>query len=177
MKITSAVDLKASVERPVLGGIESGRDAAQFILLGADTVQVCTGVMKAGYECVKPMCDELLGFMAGHKFETLADFKASYKVGRLLCYRVACMQSRQIVPNYEASMSKVYGTEFNQRVAAAGINLLGLYGGLQPGSKWARLHGQLEDMYLSTVSYTIAAGTSEIQRNVIATRGLGLPRG
>jgi dihydropyrimidine dehydrogenase (NADP+)/dihydropyrimidine dehydrogenase (NAD+) subunit PreA len=58
-----------------LGGIESGNDAAQFILLGSDTVQVCTGVMKAGYECVKPMCDELLAFMAKHKFETLADFK------------------------------------------------------------------------------------------------------
>ena len=58
-----------------LGGIESGEDAAQFILLGADTVQVCTGVMKHGYECVKPMCDQLLAFMARHKFETLADFK------------------------------------------------------------------------------------------------------
>ena len=58
-----------------LGGIESGNDAAEFILLGSDTVQVCTGVMKFGYECVKPMCDELLAFMAKHKFETLADFK------------------------------------------------------------------------------------------------------
>jgi dihydropyrimidine dehydrogenase (NADP+)/dihydropyrimidine dehydrogenase (NAD+) subunit PreA len=58
-----------------LGGIESGNDAAQFILLGSDTVQVCTGVMKFGYECVKPMCEELLAFMARHKFETLADFK------------------------------------------------------------------------------------------------------
>ena len=58
-----------------LGGIESGSDAAQFILLGADTVQVCTGVMKMGYECIKPMCDELLAFMEKHKFESLADFK------------------------------------------------------------------------------------------------------
>lgn len=58
-----------------LGGIESGGDAAQFILLGSDTVQVCTGVMKAGYECVQPMCDELLAFMAKHKFEALDDFK------------------------------------------------------------------------------------------------------
>ncbi|MEO7676034.1 MAG: NAD-dependent dihydropyrimidine dehydrogenase subunit PreA [Verrucomicrobiota bacterium] len=58
-----------------LGGIESGNDAAQFILLGSDTVQVCTGVMKLGYECVKLMCDELLAFMEKHKFETLADFK------------------------------------------------------------------------------------------------------
>jgi len=58
-----------------LGGIETGNDAAEFILLGADSVQVCTGVMKAGYECVKPMCDALLAFMAKHQFETLADFK------------------------------------------------------------------------------------------------------
>ncbi len=58
-----------------IGGVESGNDAAQFILLGGDTVQVCTGVMKAGYEMVKPMCDELLAFMEKHKFETLADFK------------------------------------------------------------------------------------------------------
>ena len=49
--------------------------AAQFILLGGDTAQVCTGVMKFGYDCVKRMCDELLAFMEKHKFETIADFK------------------------------------------------------------------------------------------------------
>ena len=58
-----------------IGGVETGDDAAQFILLGGDTVQVCTGVMKFGYDMVKPMCDELLAFMEKHKFETLADFK------------------------------------------------------------------------------------------------------
>jgi len=58
-----------------IGGIETGEDAAQFLLLGADTVQVCTGVMKHGHECVKPMQAELLAFMAKHQFETLADFK------------------------------------------------------------------------------------------------------
>jgi dihydropyrimidine dehydrogenase (NADP+)/dihydropyrimidine dehydrogenase (NAD+) subunit PreA len=58
-----------------IGGIETGNDAAEFILLGADTVQVCTGVMKFGYECVKPMCEQLLAFMEKHKFEKPADFK------------------------------------------------------------------------------------------------------
>jgi len=58
-----------------IGGIESGKDAAQFILLGADTVQVCTGVMKMGYDCVKRMSDELLSFMEQHKFETMSQFK------------------------------------------------------------------------------------------------------
>ncbi len=58
-----------------IGGVETGNDAAEFILLGADTVQVCTGVMKFGYEHVKPMCEQLLAFMEKHKFETLTDFK------------------------------------------------------------------------------------------------------
>ena len=58
-----------------IGGIETGSDAAQFILLGGDTVQVCTGVMKYGYDCVKQMGDDLLAFMAKHKFETIPQFK------------------------------------------------------------------------------------------------------
>jgi dihydropyrimidine dehydrogenase (NADP+)/dihydropyrimidine dehydrogenase (NAD+) subunit PreA len=58
-----------------IGGVETGEDAAQFILLGSDTVQVCTGVMKFGYEMVKPMCEQLLAFMEKHRFETLDDFK------------------------------------------------------------------------------------------------------
>ena len=52
-----------------IGGIETGNDAAQFILLGCDTVQVCTGVMKFGYDIVKPMQEQLLAFMEKHKFE------------------------------------------------------------------------------------------------------------
>ena len=58
-----------------IGGIETGNDAAEFILLGGDTVQVCTGVMKFGYELVKPLCEQLLAFMDKHKFQTPADFK------------------------------------------------------------------------------------------------------
>lgn len=58
-----------------IGGIETGEDAAQFLLLGADTVQVCTGVMKFGYGLVKPLKEGLLAFMEKHKFENVADFK------------------------------------------------------------------------------------------------------
>jgi Dihydroorotate dehydrogenase len=58
-----------------IGGVETGEDAAQFILVGANTVQVCTGVMKFGYELVKPLCEGLLAFMEKHKFETLNAFR------------------------------------------------------------------------------------------------------
>jgi dihydroorotate dehydrogenase subfamily 1 len=60
-----------------IGGIESGRDAAQFLLLGCDTVQVCTYVMKVGYRCVHTMLDELAAFMDQHSFRSLADFKGA----------------------------------------------------------------------------------------------------
>lgn len=58
-----------------IGGIETGNDAAQFILLGADTVQVCTGVMKMGYGCIKPMLDQLAAFMDKHHFQHIRDFQ------------------------------------------------------------------------------------------------------
>ncbi len=58
-----------------IGGVETGLDAAEFILLGSDTVQVCTGVMKMGYAMVKPMMDELAGFMDEHGFNSIDDFK------------------------------------------------------------------------------------------------------
>ena len=58
-----------------IGGIETGSDAAEFVLLGANTVQVCTGVMKFGHELIEPLCEALLAFMEKHKFETLEDFR------------------------------------------------------------------------------------------------------
>jgi len=99
------------------------------------------------------------------------------EISRWLSYRVAWMQSQGMVPNAEASMSKLYGTELTQRVAQTGMEILGMAGQLSQGSKWAPLEGAIQRQYLMSFSSTIAAGTSEIQRNIIATRGLGLPRG
>jgi len=59
----------------------------------------------------------------------------------------------------------------------AGLHILGLYGKLEPDSKHARLQGEFGRSYLTSVGSTIAADTTEIQKNIIATRGLGLPRG
>jgi alkylation response protein AidB-like acyl-CoA dehydrogenase len=98
------------------------------------------------------------------------------EVARLLCYRVAGIQARGEVPNYEASMAKLYGSEVISRFANWAVGLLGLPGQLEPASPWAALQGRIERCYLASVSYAIAGGTSEIQRNVIATRGIGLPR-
>jgi alkylation response protein AidB-like acyl-CoA dehydrogenase len=106
----------------------------------------------------------------------LADLTIELEIARLLCYRVAYLQTLGVVPNYESSMAKLYGSEAIYRFATAAVGLLGLAGQLQPGSKWAALNARIERTYLASVSYSIAGGTSEIQRGVIATRGLNLPR-
>ncbi len=108
---------------------------------------------------------------------SLADTAIEMEIGKYLSYRVAWMQSRELVPNYESSMQKMFGSETAQRNARRGINMLGLPGALRPESPHAALDGRYCMLYMSSVSLTIAAGTSEIQRNIIATRGLGLPRG
>src|SRR5262245_45302408 len=60
-----------------IGGIETGEDAAQFLLLGADTVQVCTGVMIHGYKLIHELKAALLKFMAKHGFQTIDDFRGA----------------------------------------------------------------------------------------------------
>lgn len=107
----------------------------------------------------------------------LANLAIEVEVSRLISYNIAWMQGEGLVPNKESSMGKVVGTELQQHLTETGMQMLGLHGQLEPGSKHAPLQGRIEHMYLTNVSETIAAGTSEIQRNIIATRGLGLPRG
>ncbi len=107
----------------------------------------------------------------------LADRAIDFELGRWLCYRVAEMQSKGVVPNYEASISKVFGTELQRQMGITGIRVAGMPGQVEPPSKWAPLKGRLERWALAANSYTIAGGTSEVNRNIIATRGLGLPRG
>ena len=107
----------------------------------------------------------------------LADRAVELAAGTNIAYRIPWMQSQGKIPNHEASCSKLFGSELSQRLASTGLQLLGMFGGLAPGSKWAPLKGTLEQSYLSAVSSTIAAGTSEVQRGIIAMRGLGLPRG
>jgi hypothetical protein len=60
-----------------IGGIETGEDAAQFILLGAHTVQVCTGVMIHGYGMVQNMCEQLSAFMDEHSFTSIDEFRGA----------------------------------------------------------------------------------------------------
>ena len=106
----------------------------------------------------------------------LAETAIEIEVGRWMAYRVAWMQGQGLVPNSEASICKILLTESSQRLARTVLWVLGLYGQLANDSKGTVLKGKFERDYLLSVAATIAGGTSEIQRTIIARRGLGLPR-
>ena len=107
------------------------------------------------------------------KYE-LSDRMIETEVARMLSYRVASMQARGLIPNYEASSLKLFSTELNQRIARSATHILGLYGQLNGAD--APTKGRWAATFLRSAAYTIEGGTSEIQRNIIAQRGLGLPR-
>jgi 3-oxocholest-4-en-26-oyl-CoA dehydrogenase alpha subunit len=107
----------------------------------------------------------------------LADLFIDYEIGVTLAYRVAWLQEHGHLPNHEASISKAFGSEMQQRLANLVVSLLGLRGQAVKVPDSSSLSYRAMDYYLSTSALTIAGGTSEIQRNITATRGLGLPRG
>jgi alkylation response protein AidB-like acyl-CoA dehydrogenase len=117
-----------------------------------------------------------LGWDPGLRYE-LAERYIETEAAMMLSSRVVTLQAKGLIPNYEASAVKLYSMEMAQRIANTGLRLLGLYGQLARGSKWAPLKGRLEYQYLRSIGSTIEGGTSEIQRNIMATRGLDLPRG
>ena len=94
----------------------------------------------------------------------------------LLAYRVSWLTSKKIAPSWEAPMSKVYYTEFMRRFSGIAMEIMGPYGQLQKESKWAPLMGRIERLYRHAARRNITAGSSEIQRNIIASIGLGMPR-
>lgn len=109
--------------------------------------------------------------------QRIAEMAVELEVGNLLSYRLAWIESEGRVPNYEASMEKLYVTEMAHRMAKTALKILSLYGQLMSDSKYTQLGGRARLFLIRNYVETIVAGTSEIQRNIMATRGLGLPRG
>jgi alkylation response protein AidB-like acyl-CoA dehydrogenase len=107
----------------------------------------------------------------------IAERAIEAEVSIILSYRVVTMQAKGLIPNQEASITKLFGSELAQRIARTAVKVAGTYGQLTAGSPEAPLGGRFDAWYRIAVGSTIAGGTSEIQRGVIAQRGLGLPRG
>lgn len=108
--------------------------------------------------------------------EELAQLAMEIHIGYLLIYRAASLADKGIPIIYESSMAKTFIKELRQRLFITAMEILGPYGQLTQGAKWAVLDGQITREYLDMTRWTIVAGTSEIQRNIMALRGLRLPR-
>jgi alkylation response protein AidB-like acyl-CoA dehydrogenase len=81
------------------------------------------------------------------------------------------------VPGPEASLTKLYWSEMDKRLQETAIGVQGMYGALAPDSPWSIEEGRWQYGWMWSQAETIYAGSSEIQRNIIAERVLGLPRG
>ena len=107
----------------------------------------------------------------------IADRYIEADVGFNLSFRIISMQNRGLIPNYEASMTKLFMSEITQASARTALHTFGLYANLwDEDDQRAPAQAFFTKRYVLDIPGTIAAGSSEVQRNIIATRGLGLPR-
>jgi alkylation response protein AidB-like acyl-CoA dehydrogenase len=133
--------------------------------------------------------DEVVTFLKTAEYDGWRPREDPYirsKVGRLsteieICqvleYKLLWMLDVGQMPFAEAAILKLLVTEFYQRMTDTFTQVLGLYGQLTQGSTQAPLDGGLIEQHESSIGATILAGSSEIQRNIIALGGLGLPAG
>ena len=106
----------------------------------------------------------------------LARVEQGLEVLRLMNWRQAANLDHGTLLPHEASAIKVYGSEFYVEAHRLLIEVLGAPGILSRGSSGALLRGELERHYRATLVLTFGGGVNEVQRDIIATVGLGLPR-
>lgn len=108
--------------------------------------------------------------------ERLARLAVDIEAAHMLGLETAWRLDRGEVPAAESSMAKVFVSELAQRVADAGCEILGMNGQLHPQEPEALLHGRLQWLYRTAPLLQFGGGTNEVQRNIIAMLGCGLPR-
>jgi alkylation response protein AidB-like acyl-CoA dehydrogenase len=108
--------------------------------------------------------------------QTIAKLRTDLEVARKLQRKVISEALKGRVPTIEAAMYKMWQSQLGQRIANAALDLIGPDAQLKPGQAEAPVDGRYERSYRYTVVDTIGGGTSEVQKNIIAGRGLGLPK-
>ena len=109
--------------------------------------------------------------------QRLAELAIEIEAARQFAYHVTWLQSKGQDVAAEAAACGYFSNELSLRLANTAVEIMGLYGPLTYGSKWAPIYGKFQELCQWGIGYTIAGGTTEIKKNVIAWQGLKLPRG
>ena len=108
--------------------------------------------------------------------DRIGDLAAQIEAGRQMMMHCAASVDAGETPLHDAAASKVYSGELWERFGEAALDILGMEATLSEGSPGAILNGRLEQNLRHSLMWVISIGTNEIQRSLIAQRGLGLPR-
>lgn len=106
----------------------------------------------------------------------IAELARDLEVVRLLGYYIASRLEAGLVPSAEASTVKVLQTELRAKMTSFGMQITGLYGQLNREDPDAPLKGEFEYLYRYAPMLRFGGGANEVQRDIIALRGLGMPR-
>jgi len=108
--------------------------------------------------------------------DAMADAYIKLHLIDVMGFRASSMSDLGLSTPYDGPVSHIFGNESRRDFCNVVMQILGPYGQLAEDSKWAPLNGIFLRQYMDSPRWTIVHGSSEIQRLVIATRGLGLPR-
>ena len=136
-----------------------------------------------------PVCDELKRYVGNimitdqnREFyyrvrNAMAQLEIEYHIGRLLCYYTAWIVDQGGKPTSQAALCKAFCTQYEQRLNDLATQVLGPVSQIRSGVEWAPFNVDLAGCYLWGPSYTLQGGSVEVLKNIVAQRGLGLPRG
>jgi len=155
--ITTLMNERANVGFALLARLEASM--RRLIALAKDTPR--NGAMAADDPLVRDRLADLWTDVQAFRFTIYRSFSALLKTG---------------VPGPEGSVAKLFWSETNQRLTRTALEIEGAFAMLAPGSDRAVANGRWQTAQLRSRGNTIEAGTSEILRNIIAERVLGLPK-
>jgi alkylation response protein AidB-like acyl-CoA dehydrogenase len=168
----------------LVGGLNQGWNVAMTVLMHE------RGTSAIGYQIrFRNELDDLIRLAQSHERDgrrvsedpafrrKLAQAFIEVEVLKYNIYRSATQMVRSGKPGPESSIVKLFWSEMDRRQKLLGMEMLGMYSQLVNGSEWAVDHGKWPRAFLWSRAGTIYAGSSEIQRNIIAERVLGMPRG
>jgi len=108
--------------------------------------------------------------------DALARLEIEFQIGRLLCYQTAWIIDQGQKPTSQAAICKAYCTQVEQRINDIATRVLGQQSLIRHKNPWAPWDIDVAGCYLWQPSYTLQGGSVEILKNIVAVRGLKMPR-